>query len=214
MNLSNNKLSNTKENLNPFAEVIESSLDTFLAQSWVWDTFPSFGSLVKIDCKTHVILGCVTSITTGSIDPQRYPFPYQKTEDELKTEQPQIFEFLKTIFQVKIVGYLDLATTQKFHYTLPPTPAKIHAFVHSIPISFSANFFSNPHFLYLLFSSQNTITHFDDLLLAIFKQLEQQKKLTTKTITSFYKTFSLLTGNDYRRMKLFLHRLETLKNSS
>ena len=83
----------------PFAEVIEGSLDFFCAQCWVWDAFPRFGSLVQAKSNEFVILGCVVTIRTGSMDPMRYPFPYQKTEKELRAEQPQIFEFLKTTFQ-------------------------------------------------------------------------------------------------------------------
>lgn len=219
----------------PFAEIIESSLDSFLAQSWSWDIFPTFGSLVEVRVatknkvpsskvpsskappstkaspstkeKSFNILGCVTSVKTGSMDPLRYPFPYKKTEAELEKEQPQIFEFLKTTFCVKILGYQD---EKKIHYTIPPTPAKIHSFVYNSSTKCSVDFFSNPDFLYLLFSEQNSITHFDDLLLSIFKNLKEQKQLSPKLIALFCKKFSLLTGNNYRRMKLFLQRVESV----
>jgi hypothetical protein len=187
----------------PYAEVIESSLNTFLAQSWEYDSFPPYGSLVTV----HSILGCVSGIRTGSMDTQRYPFPYQKTEEELKAEQPQIFEFLKTTFDVTVLGYLD--EHKKISYTLPPTPAKIHAFVAPADQTLTEAFFGSPDYLPLLFASQNTISHFDDLLLAIFKQLAVHKKLAS-TLPLFCQKFSLLTGNDYRRMKLFLQRVENL----
>lgn len=199
---------NNKHVSEAFAEVIESSLDTFTAQSWTWDTFPAFGSLAYVQNNTCTIFGCVTSIKTGSMDPQRYPFPYQKTEEELKAEQPQIFEFLKTTFEVKILGYKK--EENKIDYALPSMPAKIHAFVYPSPPQLTVTFFNDPNFLHLLFSSQSTITHFDDLLLAIFKQLHAYKKLTNKTLNTFCQKFSLLTGNDYRRMKLFLQRVESL----
>ena len=197
------------DNNKPFAEVIESSLSSFVAQSWTWDTFPTFGSLVQIGGlnppaagKTHTILGCVTAVKTGSMDPLRYPFPYKKTEAALKKELPQIFEFLKTTFTVTILGYQD--ENKELHYTLPPTPAKIHAFVYNSSSQLSSVFFSNPDFLHLLFSSQSEISHFDDLLLAIFRQ----KKLSSSELNAFFNKFSLLTGNDYRRMKLFLQRVD------
>ena len=38
-----------------FAEVIESSLTGWLAQSWSWDTFPEFGSFVAIEGKKRTI---------------------------------------------------------------------------------------------------------------------------------------------------------------
>jgi len=186
----------------PFAEVIESSLDTFLAQCWEWNIFPKFGSLVFIQEKQQIILGCVTAIQTGSMDPLRSPFPYQKTEEELQAEQPQLFEFLKTTFTVKVLGYKQEKITR---YLLPPHPAKIHAFVKTAPIQLSIEFFSVPDFLYLLFSAANTIIHFDDLLLAIVKQHNLEPMLNT-----LCQTLSLLTGNDYRRIKLFLKRAESL----
>jgi len=191
----------------PFAEVIESTLDTLLAQSWDWDSFPEFGSLVQVQSDDHTILGCVISVKTGSMDPLRYPFPYQKTEAELKKEQPHIFEFLKTTFQVKVLGYEQ---QEKIYYLLPPKPAKIHRFIHPCPPTLTSDFFSNSDFLYRLFSTQTPIPHFDDLLLAIFNQLANNNQLTNTTINSFCQTFSLLTGNDYRRMKLFLKRVERI----
>jgi hypothetical protein len=186
-----------------FSEVIESSLHSFRARCWEWNNFPAFGSLVRISDT----FGCVVSVETGSSDPQRYPFPYKKTEEELRAEQPQIFEFLRTTFTVVVLGY---EKNKSFYYLLPPHPAKIHAFVSMTPSIYAANFFSKPDFLYLLFASQSSITHFDELLLAIFQQLQTHKKLTPKALNSFCQTLSLLTGNDYRRIKLFLKRAGSL----
>ncbi len=200
----NSALSSKKEF---FAEIIESSLEGFLAQCWEWNFFPSFGSLVQVENKDEVTLGVVTQIQTGSMDPMRYPFPYQKTEDELLNEQPQIFEFLKTTFRVQIVGYLQ---KDKFYYLLPSKPCKIHAFVKNAKQTTSINFFSKADFLHLLFAFSSQITNLDELLLAVLKQINTQKQLTSQKLDSFCQTFSLLTGNDYRRLKLFLKRVENL----
>ncbi|MCK4517722.1 hypothetical protein KAT92_03030 [Candidatus Babeliales bacterium] len=192
-----------QNNNKPFAEIIESSLDSFLAQCWQWDNFPKFGSLVQVQNDELTILGCVVAVQTGSMDPMRYPFPHQKTLDELKIEQPQIFEFLKTTFTVKVLGYKETTPT----YTLPPYPGKIHSFIELCPPTLAHEFFSKPDFLYLLFSSTNPIEHFDDLLLAILKQLASTKQLSNNLFDTFSQTLSLLTGNDYRRMKLLLKRV-------
>src|SRR5690349_14278413 len=93
--------------MKPFAEVIESSLHGFLAQTWQWDNFPAFGSLVTVTSNKRTHLAIVHQIKTGSMDPIRYPFPYQKTEEELLAEQPQIFEFLKTAFSCLTIGYQE-----------------------------------------------------------------------------------------------------------
>jgi hypothetical protein len=183
-----------------FAEVIESSLTGFLAQSWQWDQFPSFGSLVTI-------IGIVHQIQTGSMDPIRYPFPYQKTEEELLSEQPQIFEFLKTTFSCLTVAYLEHGT---MFYMLAPEPVKIHAFVSLASQDISKQFFYHNNYLHVLFGLSHQIFNLDELLLALIRQQATLGAMPENRIQHFMETFSLLTGNDYRRLKLFLQRVELL----
>ena len=203
------------EQNNYFAEIIESSLDSSLAQSWQWNVFPKFGTLVQIENKKIITLGIVTQIQTGSMDPTRYPFPYQKTEEELLEQQPQIFEFLKTTFKIQNVGYIDkpeesiINKKNKCFYLLPPTPCNIHAFVKNCPLKIVSSFFDNPDFLNLLFAFSNQLTNLDELLLAIIKQLNCLNLLSNKKLSQLCQVFSLLTGNDYRRLKLFLKRIES-----
>lgn len=185
-----------------FAEVIESSLSTYLAQSWEWNQVPSFGSLVKVTSKEYFILGVVTNIQTGSMDPTRYPFPYRKTEEELMQEHPQIFEFLKTTFNVQTLGYTGQAGN--IHHTLPPKPCKIHAFVSTCSNELTTKFFTNPNFLHLLFNANNT--NLDELLLAIIKHLQNINALSKEILSNLTETLSLLTGNNYRHLKLLLSR--------
>lgn len=192
----------------PFAEIIESSLDNFLAQSWQWDVIPNFGSLVQVETSNQSVFGIITQIQTGSMDPMRYPFPYQKTEKELIEEQPQIFEFLKTMFKVQIIGYAKIENQNRFYYHLPPKPCKIHAFVKNTPPQITKEFFSKPDYLHLLFSFSSNFTNLDELLVAILNNLATQKLLDSKKLDAFCQSFSLLTGNDYRRLKLFLKRVE------
>lgn len=190
-----------------FAEVIESSLSSFLAQCWKWDDFPQFGNLVQIKQKNITILGCVTQIKTGSMDPMRYPFTYQKTEEQLLAEQPQIFEFLKTTFSVQIVGYKE---KKRLYYLLPSNPCKIHSFVEPANYLLVEQFFKTTDFLHLLFASSQQEPSLDEILLAIVKDLKNYEIFTSKFLEDFCQTFSFLTGNDYRRLKLFLQRIEGL----
>lgn len=196
-----------KKNNNAFAEVIESSLPGFLAQSWQWNKFPTFGSLISAESENRTIIGIVYHIQTGSMDPMRYPFPYQKTEEELRSEQPQIFEFLKTTFSSLTIGYMEKG---KIHYALAPQPVNIHAFVQPIDSELSKRFFYNTTYLHILFGASSQIAHLDELLLAILKQQKELNCLSQEKLEQFINTFSLLTGNDYRRMKLFLQRVEPL----
>jgi hypothetical protein len=194
-----------------FAEIIASNLNEFTAQCWKWDDFAKFGSLVQVESKKNIILGCVTQVQTGSLDPIRQPFPYQKTEAELLAEQPQIFEFLKTTFTVQILGHID-KSQNKIYYLLPPTPCKIHSFVKECSADIVTGFFKESLYLHILFKFLSQNPNFDELLLTILSRLSVQNILTPDLLDDFYQTFSLLTGNDYRRLKLFLRRVEKIAN--
>lgn len=194
-------------NSKPFAEVIESSLHGWLAQSWQWDTFPTFGSMVMIENKNNkrTVFGIVHQIQTGSMDPVRYPFAYQKTEEELLKEQPQIFEFLKTTFSCLVLGYQEKS---KLFFTLAPEPTKIHAFVKPMPQDVSKQFFYTDQYLHVLFGLANHVTNLDELILATLRYQTELGIINTKKISNVAQTYSLLTGNDYRRLKLFLQRAQ------
>jgi hypothetical protein len=199
-----------------FAEIIESSLQSWRAQSWQWDVFPPFGSLIAIESKTKIIFGIVHQIETGSMDPGRYPFAYQKTEEELLREQPQIFEFLRTSFVCLTLGYqaLDHQTGQNnpqiFFYQLAPEPPKIHAFARPATPEEQKTFFANNQYLHVLFNHTNSIVNLDELLLALLEQQTVHASINSNEINEFITTFSLLTGNDYRRLKIFLQRAEPI----
>lgn len=196
-----------KHHNNAFAEVIESSLQGFLAQSWQWNQFPTFGSLVTIDTGKRTLCGIIHQVSTGSMDPVRYPFPYQKTEVELMAEQPQIFEFLKTTFQALIIGYQEKGI---FYYTASPEPAKIHAFVAPMSIDAAKQFLYQHHYLHLLFGLQQQLCNIDELLLALIKYQKELGIIHHDAMRSFASRFCLLTGNDYRRLKIFLQRIQPL----
>jgi len=190
-----------------FAEVIESSLQEWKAQCWKWDQFPSFGSIVTIKSGLRTIFGIVHQIQMGSMDPTRYPFPYQKTEEELLKEQPQIFEFLKTTFSCITLGYKQHG---KIYYLLSPEPPKIHAFVGNIDLETSRQFFSSDRYLHLIFGLSGQVFNLEELLLAMISHQVKLNIFSKEKINKFIETFSLLTANDYRRLKLFLQRVEPL----
>lgn len=191
--------------MKPFGEVIQSSLQSILGQSWQWNHMPAFGSLIAIQGSKRTIFGLIYQLETGSMDSGRYPFPYQKTHEELLAEQPQIFEFLKTTFTCLPLGYQEKG---QIYYLTPPEPALIHSFIASISAESTREFFAKNTYLHTLFTAN--LPNFDDLLLAILKQQKELNILHEKKINEFIHTFSLLTGNDYRRLKLFLQRAQTL----
>ncbi len=190
----------------PFAEIIQSNLQTFMGQSWNWNQSPSFGSLVAVETKNKTIFGLVYQIETGSMEPGRYPFPYQKTHEELLAEQPQIFEFLKTTFLCVSLGYADKG---KIYYLMPPEPPLIHSFIAPATHEQAQLFFSQNRYLNLLFGATNLIANLDELLLALLKAKNTLNLLKNGSfLNDFIDNYALLIGNDYRRLKLFLHRIE------
>ena len=194
-------------NSNPFSEVIESSLYSWLVQTWQWDTTPSFGSLVTIESNKKTLCGIVHQIQTGSMDPIRYPFPYKKTHEELRREQPQIFEFLKTTFSCIPIGYIEKG---KMVYLLPPEPPTIHSFASLMSTDDQKQFFYHDTYLHVLFGLAAQITNIDELLLALLAHQTRLGLLNAQKINRFIQVYSLLIGNDYRRLKLFLQRVETI----
>lgn len=190
-----------------FGEVIESSLIHFVAQCWEWDVVPTYGSLVTIREDAYILFGILHQVQTGSIDAIRTPFAYRKTHEELKREQPHIFEFLKTTVSCSTLGYRQ--GTALIH-TIPPQPPKIHAFVSLATSELACQFFASSDFLYLLFAQQGQIQHFDELLLAFIMQGMKHHYIDKRILHAYIEMYVLLTGNEYRRIKLFAQRLQHL----
>ena len=205
---------NTKTNSNLyFSEITQSSLHTWKAQCWKWNDFPTFGGLVTTTHNDITTYGIITSIHTGSLDPIRQPVAYQKTEEELLHEQPQIFQFLTTTFQCITVGFCQ---NSPIFYQLPPHPPKIHSFVGNAQRSEYEKFFSSDQFLHSLFNHSAHIgTSLDELLLAIIRHIAQENLLTSALLVQFIESFSMLNKNDYKKLKVFTNRIEyLLKNSN
>lgn len=193
----------TKQDRQAFSEVIQSSLQTWTGQSWKWDLFPTFGSLVTITTAQRIWFGLVYQVNTGSTDPGRTPFAYKKTEQELLAEQPQIFEFLRTTFECLALGFRE---QEHIYYQVPPEPPKIHAFIHKSSEELNKQFFSSSKYLPVLFASEQ-IKNKDELLLALLREQKKLNFLTDEKLYSIIETVSLLTGNDYRKLKILTERI-------
>lgn len=193
-----------------FAEILESSITTWQAQSWQWNAIPEFGSLVTATSNGRTTFGIIYDIKTGPIDPIRQPVAYQKTEEELLKEQPQIFEFLTTSFSCIAIGYIE---NGKIFYNLPPQPPKMHTFINHATTEQYEQCFAHEQFLHLLFNSTLPL-NLQELLLAIIKHQLTRKTLTKKRLNSFIESFFMLNKNNYLQTKMFLSRLQQLLESS
>jgi hypothetical protein len=108
------------------AEVIESSTTEFTAQTRELHGAPPFGAFVKVGAPV-TIMAMVYDISTGSAELNRRPVAYGKTEEELRLEQPQIFELLRTEIRALIVGYREPRGVKQI---TPPQPPRLHSFVN------------------------------------------------------------------------------------
>ncbi len=202
---------NQPHNKTCFAEVLETTISTFKAQSWKWDVIPEFGSLVTLSEKNQTIFSIVYDIVTGPQDLIRQPIAYQKTQEELLQEQPQIFEFLTTTFSCVIIGY------QQEHdillYNLAPQPPKIHTFVNFATDQQYLQCFASEQFLHLLYNV-NLPINTQELLLAIIKQQLDRKTLTKEQLNAIVESFFILNKNNYLQTKMFLSRLQSLLHSA
>lgn len=195
-----------------FAEIIESSLWDCTAQSWQFNQAPAYGSLLVIEDQATKYFGLVCQISTGSLDAVRLPVAYQKTEQELQQDLPQIFEFLKTTFTCLLVGYQAQKNSiaSQIIYTAPEIPPKIHMFVRAATELEWELFFNSYQFLHLLFSRANQMNNqIDELLLAVFQRAKTRLDLANK-LDEFTELFALLVGRDYQRLRLFFGRLELI----
>ncbi len=188
--------------IKPFAEVIQSSITSSTIQCWQWNVVPELGSLITIQTKKHLNFGIINSIQLGSIDPSRQPYAYQKTEEELLAEQPQVFEFLQTTCTYLPVGFME---NNSMYYQLPPTPPNIHSFVSLATQEHYQTFFATEMYLPLLLQPQN-IPH-EELLLALLRKRATHNALTKKSLLHCIDLFAYHC-NDYRKLRLFLQRIE------
>lgn len=188
------------------AEVIRSNVSSWTAQCWKLHTAPLFGSLVCVDSEPYTLYGIVYQVNTGSLETGRVPTPYQKTYPELRAEYPHIFELLNTSFDCCVVGY-RITQSSNIIFTVPPTPARIHAFVGNVPPTELKNLLQPAQLLPLLWAQSTSIPLFDELLLAFLRALsENPDKLNL--FEQFFDQFSLLAGTEYRRMRILLARAE------
>lgn len=195
-------------NSKPFAEVIESTLRGFTGQCWESGIVPSFGSLVMVEQENAhprtTVIGLVHSIETGSADPARHITPYKKTHEQLRKEHPQIFAFLKTTFSCSVVGY---GQSGKIQYQLAPKPVGVHSFVAPVTPEVGKLFFSSTAFMQLLFHAADEFFNIDDVIVALVQYGVSHKLCTASFLQDAIEQFSLLSGNDYQRLRLFVQRI-------
>ena len=182
-------------------EVIESSTMEFIAESRVLHGSPPFGAYVKVD-SYPVIYALTYNVMTQSIEPNRRPTAYGKTEEELRLEQPQIFELLRTEFTCLVVGFED---DTGVYQCLPPHPPKIHSFVHFCSATEIARFTDKAHYLRPIFSQSRVPS--DELTIAAIRNAYMARGENGHYLVRAGKEVARLLKDDYDRLHSILQRI-------
>jgi hypothetical protein len=182
-------------------EVIESSTTELIAEARELHGAPSFGSFVRVDSEPPII-GIVFNAFTHSIEPNRRPVAYGKTEEELRLEQPQIFELLRTEFQALVIGYVDEGRPVQ---TLPPQPARIHSFVHRCADDEVRAFTHTDDYLRRIVDTAKIPT--DELVIAAMRHTFRAHDDARGCLVRMGKELSRLLGDDYDRLSSIIRRL-------
>lgn len=186
---------------NLVGEVIESSTSELTAQAHQLHGAPSFGRFVVVDSEA-AILGIVYNGYTESVEANRRPTAYGKTEQELRMEQPQIFELLRTYFQVLVIGYFDAGQPVPI---LPPQPARIHSFVRLCDEEQVRACTETDEFMRCIYNGSRTPT--DDLLIACLRHAIQCRQGDRAYLVRMGKDLSRLLRDDYDRLSSVMRRL-------
>ncbi len=182
-------------------EVVESSSRGFIARSPRVGESPAFGTFVRTD-SDYPVYGLVYEIITGSKEPGRKPTTYDMSIDELRREQPQIFELLKTEFHVLTLAYRDEC---KARFTLSPIPPTIHSFVYECTDEEKVELSSEDFFLRSIISSPNI--PIDDLIVSSLYNAQGVRKDDVHYMVRMGKSLSRFFRDDYERLSSILRRV-------
>ncbi len=186
-----------------FAEVIESCLTHFRAQCWEYGQVPAYGSLVTVEQDELTFYALVHQSATTVADGSYAVQAYKKTEEELQREQPQIFELLKTTFIGLTVAH---KLGENIKHTSAPVPTRMHAFVRYATDEECAFFTRDYGYLSVLFGHAPQV-NVDELLLAFLIILQQKKLIIESDLIVLLRTYLLLCGNDYSRVRFLAQRI-------
>lgn len=182
-------------------EVIESTTRTYVALSPYVGQSPSFGTFVKTDTQP-VVYGVVCEIITESREPGRRASALGMPLEELRREQPQIFEILQTEFHVLTVAH---SQNGKMRFSLSPVPPSIHSFVYECTDEEVSGLCSEDFYLHTIASAPNVPV--DELLVASLGFAQEARSEDTDYIVRMGKSLVRIFKDDYERLSAVMRRL-------
>ncbi len=183
-------------------EVIGNSNTEFIAESTLLHQPPSFGSFVQVQAH-ETIYAVVCNAYTHSLESNRLAIAYHRSEQELRDEQPQIFELLKTKFEAVIIGY-ECNGVVRYH--LPPQPARLHSFVYACAPLEVRRITSHLWFLRSLMAVEKAPR--DELIAAAIRAAAAVHPGDRAFLIKAGKELVKLIGDDYEMLSTILHRIQ------
>jgi hypothetical protein len=188
---------------NKIGEIIEASTTQFAAQCYQLYQIPPLGSLVK----TGDIYGIVCHAATTSLEPGRRPIARgqdEASEEAVYQSSPQLLKLLRSEFEVAITGYKE--GDRLCHY-LPPSPARIHAFVYLCTPEEVRKFSQSLGFLNILINTPLP-TPADELIAAALRQMSRAHEDSRSFLVTAGKELATLLSHDFNQLKSILGRLQ------
>lgn len=183
-------------------EVIGSSNTEFIAESALLHDSPPFGSFIKIQSR-ETIYAVVFNAYTHSLEPNRLAIAYHRSEQELRDEQPQIFELLKTKFEAVIIGY---ESDGVIRHHLPPQPPRLHSFVYACQPIEVRRLTSQFKFFRFLLGVEKAPR--DELIAGTIRAANTVRKGERAFLVQAGKELLRLIGDDYEMLASILQRIQ------
>ncbi len=183
-------------------EVIGSSNTEFIAESTLLHNSPPFGSFIKVQGR-ETIYAVVFNAYTHSLEPNRLAIAYHRSEQELRDEQPQIFELLKTKFEAVIIGYEGEGAIR---HHLPPQPPRLHSFVYPCQAREVRRLTSHFWFFRFLMSVEKAPR--DELIAAAIRAAYAVREGERSFLVRAGKELVKLIGDNYEMLASILQRIQ------
>jgi|SRR5687768_17735668 len=205
--------------INSVGEVIEASTNSFTAESLRLDVPPPFGSFVRIlpvsndvpeardpfeevAAPTGTVYGLVMEARTASREPNRRAVSFGLNEDELRRDQPQIWELLATDFVCLIIAHAREGEIRPY---LPPRPPRLHAPVDICSESEVCRIVEGFAFLRAIATADCACC--DELMAAGLREGYRCSGKDEEFLVRTGRELAVLLTNDYERLAAILRKL-------
>jgi hypothetical protein len=192
-------------------EVVEASTTQFVAESYELGESPPFGAFVRVALDARAggngIVGVISQVTTGSVDPGRRPVARgrdESTTDDVYRNNPEIRSLLRTQFFATVIGFVEGGEVRQF---LPPLPAPLHAFVFACTDIDVRRFCEMIDFLDALANLGGPAPN-DELVAACLRSA-MRSGMNNDFLVQAGRRLALLCDNDVRRLRGILRRAQS-----